>query len=238
MSRTDPRPTTTPPLGRRRAAAVSLMLAPIVTVIGAATWPAGSDGSTADELHAAASQPGLWGVASLFDILPWVLLVPGAIGVLGYLRHRGRTLGMVGAIGIGAGAVATCVVGGVNLIVVPVVAAQPDRATAVHFMDRLTGQPSTLPFILLIYIGLIASILLAFGAMRGGLVRWWVPVLLVVGVVVNIVLNNDLSGVAAAATFIPVAIAEFLLGLALFSATDSASPAITLSSEQRATVAG
>lgn len=237
MSRTHPRPTTTLPLGRRRAAAVSLMLAPIVTVIGAATWPAGSDGSTADELRAAASHPGLWGLASLFDILPWVLLVPGTIGVLGYLRQRGRTLGMLGAIGIGAGAVATCIVGGVNLIVVPVVAAQPDRATAVHFMDTVTGQPTTLPFILCIYIGLLASILLALGALRGGLVRWWVPVLLVVGVVVNIALNNDLSGVAAAATFIPFATAEFLLGLALLSATDSASPAIAVPREQRATVA-
>lgn len=230
MSRTDPRPTTTtPPLARRRAAAVSLMLAPILTVIDAATWPAGSDGSTADELHAAASQPGLWGLASLFDILPWVLLLAGAIGVVGFLRHRGRTLGMVGAIGIGACAVATCVVGGVNLIVVPVVAAQPGRAAAVRFMDTVTGQPSTLPFLLCIYIGLIASILLAFGAMRGGLVRWWVPVLLVVGAVVNIAVNNDLNGIAAAATFVPFAIAEFLLGLALFSATDAVSPAITLS---------
>lgn len=236
MSRTEPRLATVLSAGRRRAAAVSLMLAPIITVVGAATWPAGSDGSTADELHAAATQPGLWTLASLFDILPWVLLLPGAIGVLGYLRHRGRTLGMAGAIGIGAGAVATCVVGGVNLIVVPVVAAEPGRASAVHFMDTVTGQPSTLPFILCIYIGLLASILLAFGAMRGGLVHWWVPVLLVVGVLVNIALNNDLSGIAAAATFVPFAIAEFLLGLALLSSADSVSPTVKLSREQRATV--
>jgi hypothetical protein len=229
MSRTDLHPTVDPSLGRplrrRRVAALGLLLAPVLTVIGAASWPAGSDGSTADELRAAAAQPALWRVASILDVLPWALLLLGAVAVLGYLRGRGGVLGMLGAIGVAGGAFATCVIGGVNLLVVPVVAAQPDRAAAVRFMDSITGQPTTLPFLLLIYIGLIGTVLLTFGALRGGLVRWWVPVLLVVGVVVNVALNDGLSGLAAAATFVPFAVAELLLGLALLRSDRAGSPA-------------
>jgi hypothetical protein len=234
MSRPAPRPSDPLPLGRRRAAAVGLMLAPILTLAGAASWPTGSDGSTADELRAAAAQPALWGLASILDVLPWLLLLLGAIGVLGFLRGRGGVLGLIGAIGVAAGAFATCIVGGVNLLVVPVVAAQSDRAAAVRFMDSLTAQPTALPFILLIYVGLIGTILLTFGALRGGLVRWWVPVLLVVGAVVNTALNSDLYGLAAAATFVPFALAELLLGLALLRTTRLASPAVAATAQEPA----
>lgn len=224
MASLDTHPVSSP--GRRRAAAVSLMLAPIVMVLGAALWPAGSDGSTAEELQAAATHPAGWGTASVLDLLMWVLLLPGAIGILGQLRGRGRTLAMVGTIGVAAGAVATCVVGGVNLVVVPVIALQPDRATAARLLDAVTGQPVTAPFVLLIYVGLVGVALLAFGATRGRLVRWWVPALLLVGIVVNVGLNNGLYGVASAATFLPLALAEAVLGVALFGGGNDAAASV------------
>ncbi|WP_375401696.1 hypothetical protein [uncultured Amnibacterium sp.] len=224
-------PEATVSLTRRKWAGASLLAAAVVSVAGAALWPTGSDGTSAQELQAAAAHPAAWSAASTADALTWALLVPGALAVFSYLRNRGRVLGTIGAMAVVAGALATPFGTGGSAFVL-VLAQHADRPTAVTVVDSVGSQPFFLPFLVLIYVGLIGLMLLMIGAARGGLVRWWVPVIAIVGVILNTVLNNDLYGAAAAATFVLPAVADVLLAIALLRSTRAVSPAAAPSSDR------
>lgn len=224
-------PEATVSLTRRKWAGVSLLAAAVISVAGAALWPTGSDGTSAQELQAAAAHPAAWSAASTADALTWALLVPGALAVFSYLRNRGRVLGTIGAIAVVAGALATQFGTGGSAFVL-ILAQHSDRSTAVTMVDSIGSQPFFLPFLVLIYVGLIGLMLLMIGAARGGLVRWWVPAIAIVGVILNTVLNNDLYGTAAAATFVLPAVADVLLAIALLRSTRAVSPAVAPSSDR------
>ena len=202
-------------LRRRRAAALCLMASPVVQLLSASLWPVGSDGATAAEVHAVAAQPGAWSAAVLTELLAGALLIPGAIGVLGYLRGRGRVLGVVAAVlGIG-GVLGTWFGGGGNVILQSVVE-HADARTAAAIIDGFGEVPAAMLGLVLIWSGVLGIVLLGWAALRGGLVRWWVPALLTAGVLMGTLLDNDLYGPAAAGVQVLTAAGGVLLGIALF----------------------
>lgn len=222
-----PRSTTTDPTAsRRRVAAICLMLAPVADMVEAATWPVGSDGSTAQELQAAATAPGAYTAAWMLESLGAALALVGVIALLGRLRGRGRVLALIGAVLAVGGEIGTFTGGGFNAAIVPL-AQQPERSVAVRTLDAFNAQPAIGIFAALIWAGLLGILLLAVAAVRGGLVRWWVLVVFVVALVVAAVLDNGLYGPAAAAPFIPYAVAVIALGVALFRSPTTESGPVT-----------
>lgn len=226
MTSTTPLDTTPPPsLRRRRAAAVCLALAPVAMLVEMASWPVGSDGSTAQELQSAAASPTAYTIAWLAESIGAVLAVVGVVGLLGYLRGRGRTLALIGTILVGLGQSVILTGGGFNAAVVPL-AQLPERDVAVRALDAFNAQPLLHVLVVLIWLGLVGTVLTFVAAVRGGLIRWWVLVLVAVALVTVPVLDNDLYGLAAAATGLPLAAAEIWLAVALFRTRRASSPLV------------
>lgn len=212
--------------GRRKAAAICLVLAPFAMMTEMASWPVGSDGSTAAQLQAAATAPTAYTVAWLAESLGAVLTVAGVIGLLGFLRGRGRTLALVGGILVGGGQTGVLTGGGFNAAIVPL-AQQPQRDVAIHVLDTFNAQPVLPLFAGLIWLGLLGTVLVFVAAVRARLVPWWVLVLVVVALVTVPMLDDDRYGLVAAATALPLAVAEVLLGVALFRGRQPLTRSIT-----------
>ena len=62
--------------------------------------------------------------------------------------------------------------------------------------------------------GLLGQVLLGWAALRGGLVRWWVPALVTAGAVAATLAPDGVEGVTAALYYLPV-----VVGSALFTAS-------------------
>ncbi len=207
---------------RRRLAGASLIAAAAAGLAQAALQPVGSDGSAAESVHAMVASPGLASAAQAFDALNWLLAVPGIIAIFGYLRGRGRVLGAIGTVLATLGAVAsTFGVGGEQ---VQLRVAELDPAVAARVNDTLGDAPLFPAFLVLIYLGLIGLVLVTIAAMRGGLVRWWVPAIYLVGLAANVLLDNGLYGLPAAALYVLPGVAEILLAIGLFRAGSTVSP--------------
>lgn len=222
MSSTSPSSTPSPSIARRRAAAVLLVASGVASMLMGALEPVGSDGTSAQLVQATLAHPVQTTIASVFDLLGVVLAVPGVAAVWGYLRGRGRVLGAIAVPLVGAQAAAISF--GVGGQQVALRVAQIDPRVAVTLNDTLGRLPLFSVFVLFIYLGLIAQILLSIAAVRGGLVRWWVPALLVLGLVINVVLDNDLYGLPAAALFVLPLAADLLVAVGLFRAGTTVSP--------------
>ena len=206
------------PLPRRRAAAICLVLAPLCYVVSQGLIPAGANGfSEAAALSAVRAAPVAWTLACVLNWSLFTLLIPGVVALTGYLRNRGRTLGMVGAVLLTAGAGISGV--GLTENVLMLVAAQaPDPAAAAKITDAFNETAVALGFDVLTYLGIIGVFLALIGAVRGGLTRWWVPVLWLLGFVIDIAADQLVSGVPLALAALPFAAAPVLLALALWRA--------------------
>lgn len=191
------------------------MLAPLAMMAEAASWPAGSDGSPAQQLTSAAAAPGAYTAAWTLESLGAALSLIAVVALMGRLRGRGRVLALIGGVLAVAGQIGTFTGGGFNAAIVPL-AQQPERAVAIRALNAFNDQPVLALFAGMIWLGILGTVLLAIGAWRARIIHWWVLALLVVGAVVVSVLDNDRYGLAAAATYLPLAAAQIALGIGLF----------------------
>lgn len=191
------------------------MLAPLAMMAEAASWPAGSDGSPAQQLTSAAAAPGVYTAAWTLESLGAALSLIAVVALMGRLRGRGRVLALIGGVLAVAGQIGTFTGGGFNAAIVPL-AQQPERAVAIRALNAFNDQPVLALFAGMIWLGILGTVLLAIGAWRARIIHWWVLALLVVGAVVVSVLDNDRYGLAAAATYLPLAAAQIALGIGLF----------------------
>ena len=201
-------------MNRRSIGAACVVASPLVYEATRFIWPKGSEGSVATQAAAAAASPGQWFTAGLLEAVSAWLLVPAAITVASRLTGRGRALGLVAAVLATLSSFAftgEAAVGGA----LTVMAGQPDRARMVSLWTAVLGSGYLTFVVVLLFAGILGQILLTWAALRGGLVRWWVPALATVGAVVVTFAPDGVEGTTAALLYLPVLVAFGLFAAAL-----------------------
>jgi hypothetical protein len=209
-------------MNRHQAAAIMLVASPIFYVSSLFAWPAGSDADTSTSLRTAAAHPAMWTLAVVLEALSWTVLIPGVVCLFGFLRARGRTLGLLGAVAVVAGTLAAWVDATVNLANLAL-ARELDLGTGSRVADAITGQPAFIAVLAMFFLGPIGFVLLGLGALRGRIVRRPVPVLLAAGLVLGIV-GTSATAPLSVLLYVPTGVGLALLGISLFTVRIQASP--------------
>jgi hypothetical protein len=170
---------------RRRAAGVSLLLAPVSLLLGMIIDPTPKGGQT--EGLAYAAHPGAMGLAATLLHYCWVLLVPGVIALLHLVRERGRVLGDIAAVVAVLGLIDMSALTLVDFFesaayrALPVDQAQAlidaSATPALIFGWQLPGMIGTL----------LGLILTGLAVARAKVAGWWFPAGIVLGFVVFVV---------------------------------------------------
>jgi hypothetical protein len=199
-------------MNRRSIGAACLVAGPLVYLSTRFIWPRGSEGSIATQAAAAAAHPGQWFTAGLLEAVSAWLLVPAAVAVASRLTGRGRTFGLIAAVLATLSSFAFSAEAAVGGALVELVR-QPDRPRMVALWSQVMGSGYLSVFVVLLLAGLLGQVLLGWAALRGGLVRWWVPALITAGAVVVTLAPDGVEGTTAALLYLPV-----VVGSALFTA--------------------
>ncbi|MFF5082131.1 hypothetical protein ACFY36_34210 [Actinoplanes sp. NPDC000266] len=156
-----------------RAGLVCLIAAPLSFVVGMATVPPGSGDSSTYADH-----PGLAQASAFFLHLAWVLFVPAVIAVSERGGRFTRAAGFVTVLALIN--FSALMLGDYTDLAARQALGDPvaDRAMALTDGYTLFTLGWALPGMALSLLGLIT---VAIGAAHDGLVRWWVPVLVVAG---------------------------------------------------------
>ena len=193
----------------RKAAGLSLILAPLLGLVAVCAWPPLRTGDRA-QVAAIAAHPGRWYVFALFILLSSYLLVPAVLALMGVLRpHRPRWAALAG-----------------SLALLGVLISIGDAATELMYwqmgapgaslsqMAALAARYNSAPGASLIYLtGGVAALcgmaLLAAGLWRSRAVPAWTAAGIFIATVLNI------AGLSSAS--VPLAIASYALLLAALS---------------------
>jgi hypothetical protein len=167
-----------PATRRRTAAALMLAFIPL-GLAWALIWPDNPDDTPA-AFASAAAHDNAWKLAATLFVLSFAVVVPGLASMLGRVTERGRTLVTIGALLGAVGFVANTIAGTFSAYMA-LLAVQPDRAAMEHVWDGLDTIPLTVAISILIVLGHLGLILLAFGLRRARLAGWWLPVAMIVG---------------------------------------------------------
>jgi hypothetical protein len=200
-------------VNRRALSVWCLAAAPLVNLSTRFVWPHGSEGDTATQLAAAAAHPTAQFLAGFLEAVSGWLLVPAAVGVAARLTGRGRVLGAVAASMAVCTAFAFSALGAMNAYFTGM-ARELDRTQAIRLYDKVTDSPYLMPFVVLIFVGILGQVLLPWAAFRGGLVRWWIPALATAGAVLETAVSG-VEGATAALLGLPVTVAYVLFAGAL-----------------------
>lgn len=160
--------------------------------------------STASTTAAVAHDHGLWLAAGALELVSALLLVAGAVAVLGLARGRGRTLTRVGATLLAIGAIAST---GHTIGYYGTFAAYAESGLDPASLERLAGTTDALGGLAIAQFMtgmLLGPIVLTVGLRRACVVPIWVPVLAVVFVV------------AGAVSGVPAGLVGLVAGLAAF----------------------
>jgi hypothetical protein len=201
----------------RTLGGIGLIAASILFVAGTAVDPAW-DEDTADYLAEVAADDGLYLLAGILNLVGALFLIAGLISVIHLLRRRRVTLGQIGAglVLIGAVAIASTYI--VSVFEIVSTDEKFDRTQMVELFEDTEESGEAAPVFAMFLGGLIlGTILLAIGLWRQRAVAVWVPILLVVGNIVNFAGESQglalVSSVILAAALIP-------LGLKILSVSD------------------
>jgi hypothetical protein len=185
------------PFARRRLAGLTLLTWLPLGLAWAILWPENPEESAA-VFSSAAAHPGAWELAASLFALAFLLALPGLIAVPGLVDdRRGGLLALIGTVLAVAGFIGDVVAGSFSVLM-SVLAVQPDRARMIHVWDTFGARPATLVTVVLILLGHLGLILLAFGLRRAHVVGWWVPAAITAGMLVETVFGT--SGHASVAT--------------------------------------
>jgi hypothetical protein len=202
-------------MNRRTVAGLCLIASPALHVVSYFLWPAGSEGSTATQLAAAAAHPGQMALASLVETLGWVLLLPALAVLWSEVRGRGRVPVGIGVWGGALGILGFTVSGVLNLVTIDL--GTTAGGAAVHDAVRHDGR-IVASVVLPILLGLLALVVLLAGLARAGVGGWWMPVAGLVAVAADQVLSDSENALLLSAAFLPMAAALAAVGVRLLSA--------------------
>lgn len=199
-------------MNRRTVAAACLFVAPVLHAVSYTLWPAGSEGSHAAQLAAAAAHPGAWTAATLTEAVGWLLLLP-ALAVLWFaIRGRGARLVTVGVWGAVLGTFGFYAGTVLNLVTIDI--ARLTHGAQVYDALRHDGHLALIA-VLPLMLGLLSWVVLLAGIARAGWAGWWLPALGAVAVVASEMLGDVQGPVLLIAAFAPMAAAWFVVGVRL-----------------------
>jgi hypothetical protein len=193
----------------RKAAGLSLILAPVLGLVAVCAWPPLRSGDRA-QIAAIAAQPGRWYVFALFILLSSYLLVPAVLALIGLLRpHRPRWAAVAGSVAL-LGVLVSIGDSATELIYSKMGASGASLSQMAALATRYDSSPVTS----LIYLTGGAAVLSGMALLSAGLWRSQaVPAWTAAGILVGTVLN--LVGLSSAS--VPLAIASYTVRLAALS---------------------
>jgi len=200
----------------RTLAGLALIVAPILFLLSSVVDPAWAD-DTAEYLDEVAADKGLYLLAGILGFAAGLLLIPGLLGVIHLLRQKRVTLGQIGAalVILGALAIASSYV--VTVFEIKATGDEFDRAQMVELLESTEESGEAAPVFVLFFGLILGSLLLAIGLYRQRAVPVWVPILLVLGNVLNFAGEDQIvsivSSVVLAGALIPI-------GLKILSVSD------------------
>ena len=177
---------------RRSVAGLSLMVAPLLGLVGALFLPQ-STGDLGTELATIAAHSGRWLIGEFLTLLSFLLMMIAVLGIMRLLRERSVALGHIGAALALLGLFFHGAIIGYALVEVPLVASGFERAQMVTFAERMYESPAFImilaPFIAF-FLGLL---ILAIGLWRAKVAPLWVSMLIVAGLLSEFVGTDALS---------------------------------------------
>lgn len=177
---------------RRTGVGLCLLAWPIFKLASDLVRPS-EPGNLTQEFVNVAAQPGSWTAGALLEMIAWILLIPGAIGIMRLLRGRGATLGNIGGVFTVLGIMGF--VGGTVVTLFEVaMAQQPDRAAMITLYKAAMNSP-ILIFVLFVFIGLLGLLLLVIGLYRARLAPIWMIALPVVAIALDFVGEGKVYGI-------------------------------------------
>jgi hypothetical protein len=218
------------PFSRRRLAGLTLLTWLPLGLVWSIVWPENPEESAA-VFASAAAHPLAWELAASLFALAFLLALPGLIATLGLVDdRRGGSLVLVGAVLAITGFIGDVVAGSFSVLL-PVLAAQSQRAQMVDVWDTFGARPAPFATVVLILLGHLGLVLLGFGLLRAHLVGWWVPAAVTAGMLVETVLGTAAHASVATVALTGaglVGVARVLLTSAqrLSPATPAAAPAV------------
>jgi hypothetical protein len=170
-----------------QAATAALLLAPLLGLVGLILLPP-IPADPAGQLTVIAGNPGRWLAANVVLITSQLLFVPAMLVLAWLLRMSGSRAGTVGAVLMAVSAV-------LHVGVLGFVTAQLPMAesAATAAAERMFGTPFTVlivPTLASVYIG---TVLVAVGVWRTRLAPRWVPVVLLLGTISDLVVDNRIG---------------------------------------------
>jgi hypothetical protein len=201
----------------RTFAGLALIGASVLFVLSSVIDPAWAS-DTDDYLNEVADDEGLYVVAGILGMVGGLLLIPGMLGVIHLLRRQRVTLGQVGAALVLLGAVALASSYVVTVFEIKATDSGFDRAQMVELLDSTEESAEAAPLFVLFIGGLIVgTLLLAIGLFRQRAVAVWVPIVLVVGNLVNFGGEDQVLAIVSSAL---IAAALIPIGLKILSVSD------------------
>lgn len=200
---------------RRTGAGLCLLAWPIFKLASDLARP-GEPGNLTREFASVAAHPGGWTAGALLEMVAWILLIPGAIGIMHLLRGRGATLGNIGGVFTVLGMMGF--VGGTVVTLFEVaMAQQPDRSAMITLYKAAMNSP-ILIFVLFIFTGLLGILLLVIGLYRARLAPIWMIALPLVAIALDFVGEGKVYGITEDAI---LGFALIYIGRLIFNLSDA-----------------
>ncbi|MEV0632846.1 hypothetical protein ACI2LC_41830 [Nonomuraea wenchangensis] len=204
---------TTRPYGPRFAAVAMAGGGVLYSAANAFYWAMFPDevSETAANVDMAASALGAWRVETILFMLAHLLLLPAMAGLIVAVGRRRRLLATVGAAFVVPGLYFSAVHLWYYNAFFGALAGGGVKTDAVRpVVDALDQDPLVMASFMVWILGwLVGLLILAFGAWRAGLVSLWVPLVLTVGMVLDVVSSGLAPKLAVSALM-----AAGLIGLA------------------------
>lgn len=153
---------------------LSMAVAPLLFLAGAATSPPQADGSAAAYISSLGENPLISGISANFFHYSWVLFAFGALAALGLVRgRRGRAMTLVGALAAAFGSIQfTGLLYSDWVLVALHEELSVDQAVAVF--EHVNAAPSIAVWLLSAKVfALLGFPLLFAGLARAGVISWW-----------------------------------------------------------------
>ncbi|HEX6056755.1 MAG TPA: hypothetical protein VFY98_13165 [Intrasporangium sp.] len=186
---------------------------------------------------AAVAHPGQLTASSLILLASAILTVPAITGLIHQAHGRGAVLARIGGFFALLGAFGHAGLAVVYLAMRSLAGGDPVEMAG--FEERLNADIATgiVVIVLLLSFG-VGLTLLAWAAMRAGLIGWWAPTVITAVVLAHAVLPEDLPPVIPFTALIAIAVVFGLLGLRALAMTDAEwSPSPSVESAMRVGVA-
>ena len=202
---------------RRRVSGVALIIAPLVGLAASQIWP-DNPPNPAARLAGIAEESGRHRAANLLTVLAIVLFLAAILAMLHLLRERKPRFAHVGGALALVGIVGWSGTTGITTIESEMANA-PDRAAMVALAERIQSSVGAGVFLAMFLLGLfIGLIVLAVGLWRARVAPFWMPLLVVAAIVLDVAASTE--QIAVAFVWILLTLALGWLGMTVLRMSD------------------